>query len=77
MCIRDRSITETVLDLSGDGSVAEVTSNGGAVTVSQGTSLALNGGDVYKRQVLVNQVVFTLSRMREGTPVSTLFCGLG
>lgn len=41
---QDESITETVLDLSGDGSVAEVTSNGGAVTVSQGTSLALNGG---------------------------------
>lgn len=41
---QDESITETVLDLSGDGSVAEVTNNGGAVTVSQGTSLALNGG---------------------------------
>lgn len=41
---QDESITETVLDLSGDGSVAEVINNGGAVTVSQGTSLALNGG---------------------------------
>lgn len=41
---QDGSITETALDLSGDGSVSEVTGNGGAVTVSQGTSLTLNGG---------------------------------
>lgn len=38
------SITETVLDLSGDGSVSKVASNGGAVTIAQGTSLTLNGG---------------------------------
>lgn len=40
----DGSITETVLDLNGDGSVSEVAINGGAVTIVQGTSLTLNGG---------------------------------
>lgn len=41
---QDGSITETVLDLSGDGSVSKVPNNGGAVTLAPGTSLTLNGG---------------------------------